>query len=76
MRGRILRDQRKLVLPLLILITGIRFVSLFCNKGKPLQLIYRSYAVKTKHFHRNENLILIEELGPFWVQYFLSRFFS
>lgn len=40
--GRILRDQSKLLLLLLILITGIQFVSLFCNKGKPLYLIYCS----------------------------------
>lgn len=72
--GRILRDQSKLVLPLLILITGIRFVSLFCNKGKPLQLIYCSYAAKTKHFHRYGNLILID--GPkLFVCVFVEIFF-
>lgn len=59
--GRILRDQSKLLLLLLILITGIQFVSLFCNKGKPLYLIYCSRtANKASSIPRKLNFQLIQ----------------
>lgn len=44
-------DQSKLLLLLLILITGIQFVSLFCNKGKRSYLIYCSRTVKQSCFN-------------------------